>query len=537
MDVFDALTPLATKRLRASVLVAFVQPYRDRLVGMGYSHGTVRSYVNCLSHFANWTARRRFELVALDHHVEHFVSQHLPRCRCAGPVQRTRHVMRSALEHLKTVVIESGVALQSQALGATDQQLQRFDQYLQQMKGLSTSTRRRRLLVVRPLVAMTSDAALPTADQLRQFLRQELPRVSAASASTTTTAVRSYLRFRAFEGDRIEHLLPIVASPANWRLAPLPQTLNPGEVQRLLDAFPPGLPSRLRCYAIVRCLVDLGLRSSEVIALVLDDVDWTAGTVRIGKAKSRRVDALPLPQTTGAAIAEYIRSERPPTSSRRIFVRHVAPVDVPIGADVVRRTVREAYRRAGLQHTRCAHPAPYACRQAAQRRRHAQGGRRCFAASRTGHLTHLCQGRLHPPRGGGDAVAGESGMSGGNTMKAAVQRYLDDRRCLGFELTAPGTELIRFARYADARNLRGPLTQQLILGWTREHVKRTTDVTAARRLEVLRPFAAYYRQFEPATEIPPAGILGRGHRRLVPHIYTDEEVVQLLQGNRPVKSS
>jgi len=128
-------------------------------------------------------------------------------------------------------------------------------------------------------------------------------------------------------------------------------------------------------------------------------------------------------------------------------------------------------------------------------------------------------------------------MSGGNTMKAAVQRYLDDRRCLGFELTAPGTELIRFARYADARNLRGPLTQQLILGWTREHVKRTTDVTAARRLEVLRPFAAYYRQFEPATEIPPAGILGRGHRRLVPHIYTDEEVVQLLQGNRPVKSS
>lgn len=123
-------------------------------------------------------------------------------------------------------------------------------------------------------------------------------------------------------------------------------------------------------------------------------------------------------------------------------------------------------------------------------------------------------------------------MSGGNTMEAAVQRYLDDRRCLGFELTAPGTKLIRFARYADARNHRGPLTQQLILGWTREHVKRTTDVTAARRLEVLRPFAAYYRQFEPATEIPPAGILGHGHRRLVPHIYTDEEVVQLLQATQ-----
>lgn len=30
-------------------------------------------------------------------------------------------------------------------------------------------------------------------------------------------------------------------------------------------------------------------------------------------------------------------------------------------------------------------------------------------------------------------------------------------------------------------------------------------------------------------EIPPLGILGRGHRRLVPHIYTEEELTQLLQ--------
>jgi len=51
--------------------------------------------------------------------------------------------------------------------------------------------------------------------------------------------VRSYLRFRAFEGNAVAHLLPIVASPASWRLAPLPQTLTPSEVQRLLGAFPP----------------------------------------------------------------------------------------------------------------------------------------------------------------------------------------------------------------------------------------------------------------------------------------------------------
>ena len=120
-------------------------------------------------------------------------------------------------------------------------------------------------------------------------------------------------------------------------------------------------------------------------------------------------------------------------------------------------------------------------------------------------------------------------MSGPTSMMAAVQQYLHERRQLGFEMIAPGTELVRFARYADARDQHGPLTQELMVGWAREHVKRTTAVTAARRLEIVRPFAAYYRQFEPATEIPPRGMLGRGHRRFVPHIYTDQEVVQLLQ--------
>jgi site-specific recombinase XerD len=77
-----------------------------------------------------------------------------------------------------------------------------------------------------------------------------------------------------------------------------------------------------------------------------------AGTVRISRSKSRRVDVLPLPQLTGAAIADYVRSERPQTTSRRVFVRHVAPVDEPVAADVVRRAVRQAYRRAGLPYTR-----------------------------------------------------------------------------------------------------------------------------------------------------------------------------------------
>lgn len=125
-------------------------------------------------------------------------------------------------------------------------------------------------------------------------------------------------------------------------------------------------------------------------------------------------------------------------------------------------------------------------------------------------------------------MAWEPDMTAGATMEATVRRYLHERRQLGFAMKGPGTELLRFARFADDRGHHGALTQELQLDWARTHVRQTGTVTAARRIEIVRPFAAYYRQFEVDTEVPALGILGRGHTRLAPHIYTDEEVRELL---------
>lgn len=119
-------------------------------------------------------------------------------------------------------------------------------------------------------------------------------------------------------------------------------------------------------------------------------------------------------------------------------------------------------------------------------------------------------------------------MIAAHSLMEAVQRYLQDRRQLGFALISPATELYRFARFAESRSHEGPITLELQIAWAREHVRRSSEVTAPRRLEITRPFVAYYKQFEVASEIPPTGLLGRGHRRLTPHIYTDDEIQALL---------
>ncbi len=102
---------------------------------------------------------------------------------------------------------------------------------------------------------------------------------------------------------------------------------------------------------MVRCLTDLGLRCSEVVKLRLEDINWNDGTIRLIGTKNRRDDMLPLPVATGSAIAAYLRNERPSTLNRAIFVRHVAPYDIPIEKTVVKQAVLASYRRCGWTRT------------------------------------------------------------------------------------------------------------------------------------------------------------------------------------------
>ena len=185
--------------------------------------------------------------------------------------------------------------------------------------------------------------------RIRDFFAAKCQGFKPGSAQVVASSVRSYLRFRALRhADPIEALNAAIPTAAHWPLAALPEYLSPEEFAKLMSAFDQDEPQRQRDYAIVRCLVDLGLRSCEVAALHLNDIDWKTGTLTIGSGKSHRVDILPLPAITGQAIANYLHKGRPTTVSRAVFIRHRAPLDVPIEPGVIRSVVRQAAARSGL---------------------------------------------------------------------------------------------------------------------------------------------------------------------------------------------
>ena len=191
-----------------------------------------------------------------------------------------------------------------------------------------------------------------TPEDVRRFLLAENERYSTpASFGSVISALRGYFRFRIACGDPAHQLIGVVSYPANWQLASLPKALNRSEVERLLASLSQAPRSPRRTAAIVRCALELGLRTGEIAHLTLDDIDWDTGILTLRRTKSRRKDVLPLPATTGQAIVEYLQVERPQTTNRAVFVRRLAPHNQPIGPDCVRQVIRRAYARAGLPYT------------------------------------------------------------------------------------------------------------------------------------------------------------------------------------------
>jgi len=109
-----------------------------------------------------------------------------------------------------------------------------------------------------------------------------------------------------------------------------------------------------------------------------------------------------------------------------------------------------------------------------------------------------------------------------------VERYFSYRRDAGFNVKGDISRLRQFARFADQRTAAQPhLTVILAVEWARSS-KHPRPITWARRLDLVRGFAKYWQRFDPVTEIPPYKLLGSAFRRLVPHVFTEQEVSALM---------
>lgn len=116
----------------------------------------------------------------------------------------------------------------------------------------------------------------------------------------------------------------------------------------------------------------------------------------------------------------------------------------------------------------------------------------------------------------------------------AVDKYLELRRSLGLGLRRTEWLLRHFVRFADRERAKF-ITTELAVRWAKlpSHVQAAEWAT---RYRVVRQLAEYLRAIDPRTEIPPAGLLAGKYRRQQPHIYSDDQLRQLIVAARTLPS-
>jgi integrase len=104
--------------------------------------------------------------------------------------------------------------------------------------------------------------------------------------------------------------------------------------------------------------------------------------------------------------------------------------------------------------------------------------------------------------------------------------YLAVRRALGYKLARAEKLLTQFLRWLEDRG-ELTVTTELALQWAT--LPLATDSNwHAHRLSVVRGFAAHLHALEPAHQVPPHDLRPQRPRRAVPYLYTDSEVLGLM---------
>jgi integrase/recombinase XerD len=339
----------------ANALSAHIGACVHELIDQGYAKLTVDRYRCALRHFSHWLTRDKIAWIGQEEaSVRRFLTTHLPSCDCTGPYGRKRPNLSAALHQLlRSLRTHGHTTAGNPGAGAIEEEVQRFNAYLERVCGLAPKTCRLRTDFVRRfLLARFAQGHIDLADcrpqQVRQFVTGATQGWKQSSVAVLCGALRSYLRFRALRGECADPLMAAVPSVAQWRATSLPTALSEAEVERFLSNFDRTSTEGRRNYAMALCLVDLGLRAGEVARLQLEDLNWREGTLQLMRTKGKRIDVLPLPVRTGQAIVQYLKRRTARRANRALFVRQRPPLDAPLTVEIVSAAMRQAYARAGI---------------------------------------------------------------------------------------------------------------------------------------------------------------------------------------------
>jgi integrase/recombinase XerD len=332
-------------------LSAYIRPFADLLSAQGYAPKSIHRQVHLAACFSHWLQGQGVSLPRVT--AEH-TTQYL---RCRARQVKPRSGDAAALQHILGFLHREGVVppetVPVRRLTPAERCTQQYEHHLREVRGLAEATIVNYVpFIERFLKDRFADGAVTlsclSARDVVRFVQRQAQQLHQKRAKLMTAALRSFLHYAQYRGDVGLDLAAAVPVVANWSMASIPRAISADQVRQLLASIDQDTAIGRRDYAILLLLARLGLRSSEVVGLELDDLDWNRAILSVhGKGSVRH--EFPLSPEVGQAITAYLSDGRPSNTSRRVFLRSKAPIQGFRSASGVGSIVHHALQRAGIE--------------------------------------------------------------------------------------------------------------------------------------------------------------------------------------------
>ena len=291
-----------------------------------YATWTLSLYLHRVAGLDRWLQERQGRHALTDVTVEDLRTAYAHYAGGHGRPPEFIHLVRAFLVERELIKVE-----QPPKPSRLETELTTFGRYLREIRGLCDRTvdgRQRRL---RPFLKFIGFDRRPSAirtlkmESIEGFLCQAAKTNCRASLCHVVAALRSFLARQLAQGVLRTPLHQQIPTPRLYRLEQLPRSWPWEQVSTFLKSIDRSSPTGLRDYTVLYLAAHYGLRSNEIMRLKMDDIDWSAGTLKVAQTKTKNTLVLPLTDEAGDVLCRYLREGRPASEYRELFLRHTAP--------------------------------------------------------------------------------------------------------------------------------------------------------------------------------------------------------------------
>ena len=165
--------------------------------------------------------------------------------------------------------------------------------------------------------------------------------------------IRHFLRFLYSSNLIINDYAEKIHMPTVSKNAKIPSTWKLDELKAILSVIDRNSPIGKRDYAMILLACVLGLRVGDIKLLRFENFNWEAKQISIIQHKTQKPLSLPIPDSVGWAIIDYIKNGRPQYyETDYIFLKHMPPFDPICDDNHMHQQLVKYMRKAGISQYR-----------------------------------------------------------------------------------------------------------------------------------------------------------------------------------------